>query len=163
MKNATRSPEIAAQVRAAYEQLIEPLRAVAVAHGYALAAHGSLARDIDLIAVPWTVDALDQDTVARALIAEVERVNGYALVLENLVNVDPYDFRKRVPEPKAHGRMAWSIHLGKAGAYIDLSVMPTVANAVEQLHAAIEQSVAAQRARQREWDETQAAKSGGAA
>jgi hypothetical protein len=43
---------------AKYELLIEPLRAVARSLGYALTVHGSLVRDIDLVAVPWTSDAV---------------------------------------------------------------------------------------------------------
>ncbi len=135
--------------------LIEPLRAVAIRLGYALAVHGSLARDIDLIAVPWTVEAVDQDTLARALIAEVERVNGYAFVLDRVVNVDPYDFSKRSPEPKPHGRKGWSIHLGGAGAYVDLSVMPTIPNPVQRLHEELDASCEQQIARQRDFDQRQ--------
>lgn len=38
-------------------ELIDQLRAIAKGHGWALGVHGSLVRDIDLIAVPWTSDA----------------------------------------------------------------------------------------------------------
>lgn len=46
MKAANRAPVYAACV---YPQLAEIVRA----HGYALAVHGSLARDFDMIAIPW--------------------------------------------------------------------------------------------------------------
>lgn len=39
------------------EELIEKVRAVARKHGWAIGVHGSLRRDIDLIAVPWTEEA----------------------------------------------------------------------------------------------------------
>ncbi|MEO8481083.1 MAG: hypothetical protein ABI634_02665 [Acidobacteriota bacterium] len=152
----TRSPEMAVQARCMAEQIFEPLKAVANAHGYALAVHGSLTRDIDLVLVPWTVEAVAQDTVARACIAEIERINGYVFVGENMVNVDPYDFCKRSPQPMAHGRIGWSIHLGGAGAFVDLSVFPPIANPVQALHAALDESVARQRERQRAFDERDA-------
>jgi len=37
--------------------LIARIRAIAAEHGWAVGVHGSLTRDIDLIAVPWTPDA----------------------------------------------------------------------------------------------------------
>jgi hypothetical protein len=153
MRNAVRSPEIAAQAGEAYSALIGPLRAVAMAHGYAIGVHGSLARDIDLIVVPWTVEASDQAAVARALIEEVKRVNGHVFVAERVVDVDPYDFTKRSPEPKPHGRMSWSLHLGGAGAYVDLAIFPPLANPVQALHAAIDASVCEQQERQRQFDQ----------
>jgi hypothetical protein len=38
---------------AVLEGIIEPIRRVARDAGYAITVHGSLARDIDLVAVPW--------------------------------------------------------------------------------------------------------------
>lgn len=114
----------AALCRAKHEQLIEPLRAVARAHGYALAVHGSLARDIDVVAIPWTAEAVEAEALVAALAAEVERVNGHVY------------FRGRDPNPteKPHGRRAWSIHLG-GGPYIDLSVMPRL-DVLTEVHEA---------------------------
>lgn len=39
------------------EQTIQKVRKIARSHGWAIGVHGSLQRDIDLIAVPWTDDA----------------------------------------------------------------------------------------------------------
>ena len=74
--------------------------------GYSLCIHGSMSRDLDLVAVPWTDDAVGADELARSLAEEA----GGAIT-------DP-----AVDRP--HGRRAWVIHLG-SGPYIDLSVMPT--------------------------------------
>jgi len=156
MRNAVRSPELSALCRHKAEMLIAPLRAVAIEHGYALTVHGSLERDIDLVAVPWTVGAVDQGAVVRAFVAEVRRVNGWANVADNVVDVDPYDFSKRCPEPKPHGRLGWSIHLG-GGPYVDLSVMPPLSSPVERLRAALEANVREQQERQREYDARKAA------
>jgi hypothetical protein len=40
---------------------------VARKHGYALAVHGSMATDLDLIACPWTEDASDADTLIEEI------------------------------------------------------------------------------------------------
>lgn len=88
------------------------VRAVPVAKrlGYALAIHGSCARDLDLVAIPWTSRAAHP----RALVdAFAEEFQG--------------DFTGPGGEDgqeKPHGRRAWSISYGGGGFYIDLSVMP---------------------------------------
>lgn len=82
---------------------------VARSHGYALAVHGSLARDLDIIACPWTEDAADPEVLVEAL---RERVGG---VTDSKVT------------PRPHGRQGYVIHLG-GGPYIDLAVMPKRVN-----------------------------------
>lgn len=73
--------------------------------GYALAVHGSLARDLDIIACPWTPEAASPEALVEAM---RERVGG---VTDSKVLDRP------------HGRRCFVIHLG-GGPYIDLSVMP---------------------------------------
>jgi hypothetical protein len=85
--------------------------------GYALALHGSLTRDADMVAVPWTDAAVPAEELAAAMI---EESGGFIVHRED---ADPYDYTRRNPQPKPHGRLAWSIHLG-GGPYIDLSVTP---------------------------------------
>jgi hypothetical protein len=112
----------AAETRAAYERLIGPLREVARLLGYALAVHGSLARYIDLIAVPWADGAVSAVVLAEFLIQSIrQNNNGIALVLND--GKDPNDETRRNPAKRPHGRLAWAIHLG-GGPYIDLSVFP---------------------------------------
>ena len=93
---------------------------VARDHGYALGLHGSLARDMDVIAAPWTEDASPADVLVEALCARV----GF-LVLEG---GDAQGNVHRDPTPKPHARLAWALHLS-GGAYIDLSVMPRAVGA----------------------------------
>lgn len=93
--------------------LIVPLREVARRHGYALAVHGSLSYDIDLIACPWTSACTSAETVAAAIQEAVRAIAGCAEVIE----------ADRLPEQKPHGRLAWSFHMG-GGPYVDLSIMP---------------------------------------
>jgi hypothetical protein len=93
-----------------YAMLYPRLREVARQHGYALALHGSLTKDLDVIAVPWVADAADEKTLVRAI---VERAHG--MVQSN---------HRVVEQP--HGRRSWTIMLGGNGGYLDLSVMPRV-------------------------------------
>lgn len=99
-----------------YVSMLPVLIRAAAAHGYALAIHGSLTRDLDLIAVPWTDEADGPEQLVQAII---EAAGGY------LVERPKSDHFPGVRDPaqKPHGRLAWSIHLG-GGPYLDLSVMP---------------------------------------
>ncbi len=88
-----------------YADALPFLQRVSNDAGYALAVHGSLSRDCDLVAVPWTPDAIPAEELINWLCerAGVDEVKG--------------------PEKKPHGRIAWSLMLSKR-VYIDISVMP---------------------------------------
>ena len=75
-------------------------------HGYALAVHGSLARDLDLVAVPWTEGASEEAEVMEDVMGE------YAVTAVGL------------PEAKPHGRRAYSLSVGFGECAVDLSFMP---------------------------------------
>lgn len=60
MKPATMGP--------AYVAMYPKLAEVAKAHGYALAIHGSITRDFDLIAIPWVEKPSHPDEVVQAMI-----------------------------------------------------------------------------------------------
>lgn len=98
---------------AAYVAFYPMLTGIARENGYALAIHGSVVNDLDLIAVPWTKDAASMDTLITA-------IAGYASMFAP-------DKGKVLlgPEDKEHGRKAWTILLGN-GAVIDLSIMPMI-------------------------------------
>jgi hypothetical protein len=102
------------EVRALARRIIRPLRERAKALGYALAVHGSLERDIDLIAVPWT----DQARKPEALINSIRQVLNEIYPVE--LEVGP-----NVEHPKPHGRLCWSFWI-RPRTYIDLSVVPPV-------------------------------------
>ena len=84
--------------------------------GYALAVHGSMARDMDLIAVPWVQDATTSEELVEAL---REACGGWIHAPKT----------NRDPTTKPHGRLGWTIHVvgtldsAEPAAYIDLSVM----------------------------------------
>lgn len=89
---------------ALYPELAE----VARAHGYALAVHGSMARDMDLICVPWTDAAAEPQAVVDAILSRFDvRLVGQ----EN-------------PKVMKHGRLAYWICVGFGDCAIDLSFMP---------------------------------------
>jgi hypothetical protein len=146
IRSARRLPDVDA--RQLYDRLIAPLRAVARQHGYALAVHGSLARDIDLIAVPWCPSVSAAAELVEAIRSTAEEITGHLAYIRNDPQADPRDFTKRNPEPKFHGRLGWSIFVtsGRRGGYsvyIDLSVLPAYDNAVERYIQEIERLVAA--------------------
>src|SRR5688572_1660406 len=90
-----------------YKSLIPTLREVARKSGYALGVHGSLRRDLDLIAVPWVKRCVKPQTLA-------DRLSIAACGLRH---------KDKRWEKKPHGRIAIAIHIGMY-AYIDLSVLP---------------------------------------
>ena len=105
---------------AVYCHLVPILAEVAREHGYALAVHGTMARDLDLVAVPW-IDAASGPTELVGALADRIRFAG--------PGNEP-----RGPCTKPHGRLGWTITLD-GGAYIDLSVMrPTVREPTDALH-----------------------------
>ena len=50
-----------------YKQVIPKIRKAARRHGYAIGVHGSMVRDLDLIAVPWKENHSSPDQVAKAI------------------------------------------------------------------------------------------------
>lgn len=51
--------------------IVEKVRSIARRLGWAIGAHGSMARDIDLIAVPWTKEAASTSDLMATLMAEL--------------------------------------------------------------------------------------------
>jgi hypothetical protein len=102
------------RVRALARRLIRPMREEARACGYALAEHGSQARDIDLIAVPWTAEAVAPEDLARLLRHQLNRL--YPVLGEVAPNPD---------WPRPHGRLCWAWWI-RTWTYVDLSIMPPI-------------------------------------
>ncbi len=104
---------------AAYAALYPMLVSIARRHGYALAIHGTLARDFDLIAVPWVEEASDALTLIKAIKKATRTVTHH----------EEFDHLQKdcAPNQKPHGRVAYSLHVtnfGMYGGYLDISVMP---------------------------------------
>ena len=86
--------------------LYPSLAVIFQSHGYALAVHGSLARDFDLIAVPWADAVSDPWTIIEQVIGEF----AIRLIGE--------------PASKPHGRTAFTLSIGHGECAVDLSFMP---------------------------------------
>lgn len=112
-----RSPPLhaGADFSALYADLLPICRDVAWLHGYCLAVHGTMRRDMDVIAVPWVVACSDP----VALILAVADACG------GIVDLGQVHHR-------SHGRLSCSIvlvhrrhpSLKRCSPWIDLSVMP---------------------------------------
>ena len=84
---------------------------IARAHGYALTIHGTLQRDLDLVAIPWTEEAVAPEVLVKAL---RDRAQWFSFE-------DSHPLMGAVEKP--HGRRAWTIPL-VGDTLIDLSIMP---------------------------------------
>jgi hypothetical protein len=91
---------------ALYPELCEYFRA----HGYALAIHGSLSRDFDLIAVPW----VENPTEPAAVIESISK----QFALEPIGTLTD----------KLHGRQVCTMRISYGQCFLDLSFMPTIAD-----------------------------------
>lgn len=131
MKDATPAPMFAC--------LYPGLCDVARANGYALAIHGSVITDLDLIAVPWTQAAISGEALMLALMKHLNAVDYRDLLVRQCESwATPEQIDQMVESERArngderglldcalkpHGRRAWNLYL-HAGVKIDLSVMP---------------------------------------
>lgn len=97
-----------------YPMALAIARFVAPRCGYALCEHGTKGRDLDLVAVPWTDEAMSAEAFVKALGDEFTHWG-----LTWLHAADDYPLPRRLP----HGRLCWPFHFG-GGPYLDLSVMP---------------------------------------
>lgn len=89
---------------AIYPELAELVRK----HGYALAIHGSLQRDFDLICIPWVAAASEPDEVVKDI------CNVFALE----------EIGKQ--EVREHGRLVHTIKVSYGECFIDLSFTPLI-------------------------------------
>lgn len=119
MKDPTRAPFYAAM----YHGLCEAARR----HGYALAIHGTVTSDLDLIACPWTNEAAPAEVVKDALMAHINACDYEGSLVR--FGLSPDHARQIAERTKAdcaakpHGRLAWNLYLGN-GCKVDLSVWP---------------------------------------
>lgn len=101
-------------IYAALPKVLTPWREVARSHGYSMAFHGSLARDIDISFMPW----IGSPSTAEALIDGLLAAADFAICPE----------KTNPGEVTVHGRRRWVILGAIPGpAYFDISVWPTQA------------------------------------
>lgn len=102
----------AAEIDILLRRVLPQLRGVARVCGYALAVHGSLERDLDLIAVPWTDKASPPDELVQSLARTCRAATGWGFW---------HNAGKFTEKP--HGRVATTI-VATAEVQIDLSITP---------------------------------------
>lgn len=83
-------------------------------HGYALAIHGTLGRDMDLIAVPWVLLPDEPQDVVAAIASRfaVKEVG--------------------TPEVREHERLVYTLSLAFGECFIDLSFTPNTVHGTPQ-------------------------------
>ena len=94
-----------------YSSIIPTIREVARECGYAIAIHGSMTRDLDIMAMPWVEKAKAPETLATEI---MKKLCGHSYMRT---------YWKEHKYGKPHGRLTYTIPV-KQNAYIDLSVMP---------------------------------------
>jgi len=107
--------------RALLDVILPAMRRTAKDHGYAITVHGSLNRDIDLVAIPWREHAVcSPEELVTWLVGAIAGITGRC------------NFMKDWSE-KPHGRRATTLlaWCGDNSAHIDLSVMPSIGKAEE--------------------------------
>lgn len=119
MRDRTEADDIVqgAYNRALLDIILPPIRRAAKDAGYAVTVHGSLNRDIDLVAIPWVENGVRTQDVLVDLIAGAVRG-----AIGRCIKSGP-------PEKKPHGRLGYSLlaWCGETTAHLDLSVMPALA------------------------------------
>lgn len=133
MKPSTHAPFFACL----YAALCDTARA----NGYALAIHGTVTTDCDLIAVPWTESACEPEKLMQELMQHIGAVDYRGLLKRDCASwatekdIDQMvkGEHERIGDPrgpldcaiKPHGRKAWNLYM-EHGCKVDLSVMPRI-------------------------------------
>lgn len=97
-----------------YASILPMIKQLGIVQGYAIAVHGSMTRDFDIVAIPWRKKVMDPDT--------------FAFFMHRMLCAYPYTIEqiKKRAEKKPHGRIAYDLILGHNGAYVDLSIIPPI-------------------------------------
>jgi hypothetical protein len=85
-----------------YAYYFEALKAIAKEHGYNLVVHGSMNRDLDLIAIPWVNDPKP----------ELDMINAFSDYMNGMTSPDPGVFLHGV---LPGGRNSYVISLNRGG------------------------------------------------
>ena len=90
-----------------YVAIYPELAEVARKHGYALAIHGSISRDFDLICIPW----IENPSVPESVVKDMEKQFSISSA--------------GMPTEHEHGRIVYSMCISFGDCFVDLSFMPT--------------------------------------
>lgn len=89
-----------------YLNRVHEMQSILRSCGYALALHGSMQRDMDAVAVPWTEHSVPAEILVGRVCEAMQLTIG-----------------PNSPSLKPHGRKVWTLMLTNIG-FVDLSVMP---------------------------------------
>lgn len=116
-----------------YAYYFEPIKEIGLKYGYNIVLHGSMNRDLDLIAIPWQEHIGDKQLMLQDI---CDCIGGH-LLIEDKENFEKF----RV---KHHGRVAYVININRSikckfngmvtqfeehedpQMYIDISILPTL-------------------------------------
>lgn len=105
-----------------YAYYLEPLKIIAKEYGYNLVVHGSMSRDLDLIAIPWEEEVGNVDKM----------IQQFCDILGGVIFTNRTDTHI-VKTEKPHGRIVYVININRGEYkghdpeyYLDISVMPTL-------------------------------------
>lgn len=90
----------------AYAAMYPALTEIARQHGYAMAVHGSMQRDFDVVCIPWIEAPSDPTIVVEAMCRE------FAISCVGK------------PETKFHSRLVYTLSVEFGDCFLDLSFMP---------------------------------------
>lgn len=93
-----------------YASIWDDLRNAAMDCGWALGLHGSLASDMDIMAMPWTDDAKPVENMIEALVNCFTKDNPF------------YELSKTPNCNKPNNRVVYTIHIWK-DYYLDVNVI----------------------------------------
>ena len=111
-----------------YALMFEPIKEIGLKYGYNIVLHGSINRDLDLIAIPWIYNMSSHSEM-------IEEICNY-IGGEIMINSDG-----RIFSDKPHGRICYIINILRNGYcelmegekyiedqqyYLDISVTPTL-------------------------------------
>lgn len=103
-----------------YVSVIPKIREAAKECGYGIGLHGSMRRDLDLIAIPWVEEHSDKDVLAAAI---QKAACGFTQSY--------YPWVKGTKKPCGREAVSfpicWTVHNIVNNGHIDLSVMPSLA------------------------------------
>lgn len=123
MRDRTEADDIVqgAYNRALLDLILPAMRRAAKDEGYAITVHGSLNRDIDIVAIPWREHNVGTpDRLVTVIAGAIGGVTGRCLHRDSWTE-------------KPHGRRAKTLLVwcGESTADLDLSVMPALSAKVE--------------------------------
>jgi len=120
-----------------YAFYFDVIKEIGFRYGYNIVLHGSMNRDLDLIAIPWQVEVGDKDEMIDRI---ADTIGGLVMMQERTAE----DLTGKRFVPIQHGRMTYIININRdfkmkhyglvakieeyadPQYYIDISVMPTI-------------------------------------